>query len=45
MSYSDARARGGDPWRELEVGDVWPLADLELRRLGLRRPPLAARSS
>jgi hypothetical protein len=45
MSYAEVRAWGRDPWREAESGDAWPLAALELRRLGLRRPPLAAAAS
>jgi hypothetical protein len=45
MSYAEVRAWGGDPWRAAESGDAWPLADRELRRLGLRRPPLGAAAS
>ena len=37
MSYEQARAWGSDPWVQAESGDAWPLADLEVRRLGLRR--------
>jgi hypothetical protein len=37
MSFAQVRARGGDPWREMQTGDPWPLAELELQRLGLRR--------
>jgi hypothetical protein len=37
MTFAQARAWGGDPWRVVESGDARPLADLELRRLGLRR--------
>ena len=37
MSLTEARALGGDPWRGAAAGDVWPLAEVELRRLGLRR--------
>ena len=37
MSFAQARAWGGDPWKQAETGDPWPLADLELQRLGLRR--------
>ncbi len=38
MSYEQVRAWDGDPWRQFDDGDVWPLAELELRRLGLSRP-------
>jgi hypothetical protein len=37
MSLAQARALGGDPWRGVAAGDVWPLAEVELQRLGLRR--------
>jgi hypothetical protein len=37
MTYAQTRAWGGDPWRVAESADPRPLADLELRRLGLRR--------
>ena len=37
MDYAAVRAWGGDPWWQLAEGDVWPLADLELTRLGLSR--------
>ena len=37
MSFAQVRARGGDPWQEMQTGDPWPLAELELQRLGLRR--------
>jgi hypothetical protein len=37
MTLTEARELGGDPWRGPAAGDVWPLAEVELRRLGLRR--------
>ena len=37
MTFAQARAWGDDPWRVAESADARPLADLELRRLGLRR--------
>ncbi len=37
MSLAQTHAMGGDPWRAIAAGDVWPLAEVELRRLGLRR--------
>ena len=37
MSYARRWSWGSDPWVEAETGDAWPLADLELQRLGLRR--------
>jgi hypothetical protein len=37
MSLAQARAVGDDPWSEAAAGDVWPLAEVELRRLGLQR--------
>jgi hypothetical protein len=37
MSYAQAQAWRGDPWRAVDSGDARSLADLELRRLGLRR--------
>ena len=38
VTLDEARELGGDPWRDAAAGDVWPLAEVELRRLGLRRP-------
>jgi len=37
MDYSRFRAWDRDPFRPLDDVDVWPLADLELDRLGLSR--------
>ena len=37
MSFTQARSWGSDPWVQAESGDAWPLAELELQRLGLRR--------
>jgi hypothetical protein len=39
-SYEDIRAVSDDPFRDIEEGRVRPLADLELRRLGLERRSL-----
>jgi len=39
MPYERLLALGDDPWARLERGEVGDLADAELARLGLRRPP------
>ena len=39
MPYERLLAFGDDPWARLERGEVRDLADAELARLGLRRPP------
>ena len=37
MRYDELRALGEDPWRDIVSGHAWPLADVELDRLGLVR--------
>ncbi len=37
LSFAEARTWGSDPWAQAETGDPWPLAELELQRLGLQR--------
>jgi hypothetical protein len=37
LSFAQARTWGSDPWDQAETGDPWPLAELELQRLGLPR--------
>ena len=43
-SYGDLRAVSDDPFRDIEEGRVRPLAELELRRLGLERRSIPSRA-
>ena len=38
LTFRELRGISDDPWRDLERGDHRPLADAELRRLGIARP-------
>lgn len=37
LRYDELRALGDDPWHDIVTGHAWPLADVELDRLGLVR--------
>jgi hypothetical protein len=43
LPFYQLRAVTDDPWRDLQVGNVRPLADAELARLGITRPARPAR--
>ncbi len=37
LRYDELLALSHDPWHDIVTGHAWPIADLELRRLGLSR--------
>jgi hypothetical protein len=39
VSFAQVQAWGSDPWSDVQTGDEWRLAEVELRRLGLQRRP------
>ena len=41
LTWDRLSAISDDPWRDIEAGHVGDLADAELARLGLERPPLS----